>query len=230
MRRVSTLLCNRAPSLLARAPAPATPSLRLAARASSNVAGDRWSDPTTYGQTRLPVDEATTLPGSVYQDENFYNMEKERIFQSSWVAAGELCDLSQPGDVVPATVGGAPVVLANDKGTIRAFHNVCSHRGAQLVSERCTKRRTILCPYHRWGYALDGRLIGTPAFDADDSGKHIPEALREKFRTHHVKNFDKKSMGLKPIRVDTALGLVFVNMNGEAPPLKDWFGDLLPTL
>jgi len=131
---------------------------------------------------------------------------------------------------VPATIGGAPVVLANDKGTIRAFHNVCSHRGAQLVSERCTKRRTILCPYHRWGYALDGRLVGTPAFDADDSGKNIPQALREKFRTHHVKNFAKESMGLKPIRVDTALGLVFVNMNGEAPPLDVWFGDLLPTL
>jgi len=121
------------------------------------------------------------------------------------------------------------VVLANDKGTIRAFHNVCSHRGAQLVSSKCSKRRTILCPYHRWGYALDGRLVGTPSFDDDPEGKKVPEKLREKFRTHHVKDFDKASMGLQPVRVDTALGLAFVNLSADAPPLEEWFGDLLPS-
>jgi phenylpropionate dioxygenase-like ring-hydroxylating dioxygenase large terminal subunit len=80
-------------------------------------------------------------------------------------------------------IAGAPIILANDKGTIRAFHNVCRHRGAQLVSEKCTNRRTILCPYHRWGYALDGRLMGTPSFDDDPDGKKVPEKLRELFKT-----------------------------------------------
>eukprot|EP00966_Prymnesium_polylepis_P324013 7380123-Prymnesium_polylepis.1 len=179
-------------------------------------------------RTRLPVDEATTLPGAVYHDEEFFSLEKNNVFQSSWVAAAELVDLQNPGDLVPATIGGAPVVLANDNGTIRAFHNVCSHRGAQLINAKCSKRRTILCPYHRWGYALDGRLVGTPSFDDDPDGKKVPEQLREKFRTHHVKDFDKSKMGLKPINVECALGLAFVNLSGEAPPLAEWFGDLLP--
>ena len=69
--------------------------------------------------------------------------------------------------------------------------------------------------------------MGTPAFDADEMGQAIPEHIREKFNTNHVKDFDKKDMGLYPIEVDTALGMVFVNVNGDAPPLKEWLGDLL---
>ena len=142
-----------------------------------------WTDPAVFSATRRPVDEAYTLPGSVYHDEAFFKVERERVFQSSWVAVAETCDLADHGDVMPATVGGASIILANDKGTIRAFHNVCRHRGAKLVNERCTKRRTILCPYHRWGYALDGSLRATPDFDSDVEGKRLPENIREKFST-----------------------------------------------
>ena len=163
-----------------------------------------WGDASTYAPTRLPIDEASTLPGAVYHDEDFYRREQQTLWQGSWVAVAEHSDVANPGDVVPAEVGGLPILVANDRGTLRAFHNVCSHRGAQLVTEPCTRRKTILCPYHRWGYALDGRLMGTPAFDDDESGKRVPEALREHFKTHHVKNFDKASMGLKPVTVDSA--------------------------
>ena len=105
------------------------------------------------------------------------------MFRSSWVAAAELCDVSKPGDVMPVNVGGASLLLANDGGTVRAFHNVCRHRGAKLVEEPCSKRRTILCPYHRWGYALDGRLIATPSFDDTADGRRIPEHIRQKARS-----------------------------------------------
>lgn len=192
--------------------------------------GQDWTSESTYTNTRRPIDEASTLPGSVYHDESFYALEQERVWRASWVAGVELTELANPGDVLPVNIGGANIILANDRGTIRGFHNVCSHRGAQLISEKCTKRRTILCPYHRWGYALDGRLMGTPQWDADEMGKAIPEKLREKFRTNHVKKFDKTEMGLKPVAVDTALGLAWVNVDGEAPPLKDWLGDLLTTI
>jgi hypothetical protein len=97
---------------------------------------------------------------------------------------------------------------------------------AQLVEQRCTRRRTILCPYHRWGYSLDGRLRATPDFDDDASGIKVPQKLREAFNTHHVKNFDKAEHGLKPVRIETAMGLAFVNLNGEAPPLREWLGVL----
>ena len=134
------------------------------AAAAAAPAYSPWTDPAVYSAVRQPVDYAHTLPGSVYHDEGFFKVERERLFKSSWVAVAETCDLANPGDVMPATVGGASIILANDRGTIRAFHNVCRHRGAQLVSEKCSKRATILCPYHRWGYSLDGRCVGTPAF------------------------------------------------------------------
>ena len=190
----------------------------------------KWTSTEIYEPTRLPIDEASTLPGEVYHNATFHKLEQARVFKSSWVAVAELADVKNPGDVAPAEVAGMPIVIANDKGTIRAFHNVCSHRGAKLVHEKCSKRKTLLCPYHRWGYALDGRLMGTPDFDDDETGKKVPEALREKFRTHHVKNFDKASMGLKPVRIDSALGLAFVNLDETAPPLNEWLGDLVPWL
>ena len=68
----------------------------------------------------------------------FAQLEEERVFRSSWVAAAELCDVSKPGDVMPVNVGGASLLLANDGGTVRAFHNVCRHRGAKLVEEPCS--------------------------------------------------------------------------------------------
>lgn len=189
-----------------------------------------WTDEATYAKTRKPIDEATTLPGTVYHDETFAKLEQDRIWKSSWVAVAELSELANPGDVVPVKVADQNIILANDKGTIRAFQNVCRHRGAQLVGEKCTKRKTILCPYHRWGYALDGRLMGTPAWDADEMGKAIPEKIREKFKTNHVKDFNKKEMGLFPVRSETELGMVFVNLDEQAPPLEDWLGDILVTL
>ena len=190
-----------------------------------------WTSPASYVLTRLPVDEATTMPGAVYHDPIFHEVEKKRLWRNSWVAVAELADVCNPGDVLPVTVAGQPLLLAMDnKGTLRCFHNVCRHRGAQLVDKKCEKRRTILCPYHRWGYALDGRLVGTPAFDADESGKAVPERLREKYRTHHVKDFDQKSMSLYPVRMETALGMAFVNLSDDAPPLREWLGDILVAL
>jgi choline monooxygenase len=201
----------------------------FAGGSSPDAASFDWSDPATYAATRQPIDRASTLPGSVYHDNALYDLETTNVWRSSWVVAGELTEVAEHGDVMPAQIGNQNIILVNDKGTIRAFHNVCRHRGAQLVEERCTKRRTILCPYHRWGYALDGRLMATPSWDGDETGKAVPEKLRKKF-TSYVKDFEKKEMGLYPVRVDTSLGLVFVNLNGEAPPLSEWLGDLVPAL
>ena len=151
-RRLSA--ARSAPALLRSGCASVRGPSTLLRRAITGPAQD-WSDKAVYTRTRRPVEEATTLPGAVYHDEAFYQLEKTHVWRSSWVVAGELSELSKPGDLLPATVGGENIILANDNGTIRAFHNVCRHRGAQLVTEKCEKRRTILCPYHRWGYALE---------------------------------------------------------------------------
>ena len=106
-----------------------------------------WTAPSNYELTRKQIEEATTLPGSVYHDPAFHAVEKKTLWRNSWIAVAELADVAKPGDVLPVTVAGAPLLLAMDnKGELRTFHNVCRHRGAQLVDKKCEKRRTILCP------------------------------------------------------------------------------------
>lgn len=75
---------------------------------------------------------------------------------------------------------------------------------------------------------MDGALIGTPAFD--DDRRKIPKKLRDKFDVSHVVSFDRVANGLKPVRVDMELGMVFVNVDGQAPSLQDWLGNLLDDL
>jgi phenylpropionate dioxygenase-like ring-hydroxylating dioxygenase large terminal subunit len=202
---------------------------------STSNSSSKWAREETFAQTRLPVDEATTLPGAAYHDPELWELEKARVWGASWVGAVEAVDVARPGDVVPVSIAGQSFIIVNDAGTIRAFHNVCRHRGAQLVAAPCAKRKTILCPYHRWGYALDGRLVGTPSFDVDEAGcrgtsaqdAQVPPAMRELFSTKHVKGFDKGEMGLHGARAGVALGMVFINPDGGAPPLSEWLGDLL---
>lgn len=187
----------------------------------------QWAQPSLYEQTRRPVDEAHTLPGLVYHDESFFEAEKERIFSFSWVAVAETAEINSPGDLKSVSVGGVPVLLSNDRGTIRAFHNVCRHRGAKLVDKPCSRQGTILCPYHHWGYSLDGRLRATPHFDDEHK---LPAHVLEQLSMSHVKDFKKESNSLFPIRVELALGLVFINLSEDAPALSEWLGDLLPAL
>jgi choline monooxygenase len=73
----------------------------------------------------------------------------------------------------------------------------------------------------RWAYNLDGQLVATPQFSQEDS-----EKMRESFDTSHVKNFDKSTMGLFPVRVETLGNMIFVNVSGDAPPLKEYLGDI----
>ena len=181
-----------------------------------------WAEPGVYERTQRPLDEAYTLPGAVYHDDAFYKLEQEKVFQSSWVAAAELCDLRDHGDVLAVTIGGEPLLLTNQKGTIRAFHNVCRHRGAQLINdgEKCSKQGGISCPYHAWGYSLDGQLRSMPSFESLDNQK----------KGGSLKGFDKAENGLFEVRLEQFLGLAFVNLDGKAPPLEEWFGDLMPAV
>ena len=94
-----------------------------------------------------------------------------RLFARSWMYAGSLDNIPEAGDIFPTTVGNRPVVLAHGHdGTIRAFHNVCRHRGAILVEQPCRRRRHMTCRYHAWSYGLDGTLVQRPHFDG--AGRH----------------------------------------------------------
>lgn len=109
--------------------------------------------------------DAIGLPRDLYIDPAFHELERDTVLASTWYRVGLARDVPAPGDLLPYDLGGIPLLLARDRdGVVRAFHNVCSHRGVQLVSERRQVRHAIACPYHAWTYGLDGCLLRRPRF------------------------------------------------------------------
>ena len=110
-----------------------------------------------------PIADAVGLPNPAYTSPEFFRLELERIFAPSWACLGHACDVPQPGDLRPMRLLGVPLLMARAAGgAVRVFHNVCSHRGNELVWEPCRVKGAIRCPYHAWTYDLEGRLKGTP--------------------------------------------------------------------
>jgi choline monooxygenase len=176
----------------------------------------------TYSATRPPVDRALTLNPEAYRSQDYYDVERQRVFSQGWVCVGYTAQLAEPGDTFVATVAGQPIFLTRDKARkLRAFYNVCRHRGSMLVPED-GQHDVIRCPYHSWGYALDGRLLGTPYF----KGQDFPELERAACQLAEVKDFRKEDYGLLPLRVDTWGCFVFVNLDPDTRPLWEWLGDL----
>ncbi|MEM6254272.1 MAG: aromatic ring-hydroxylating dioxygenase subunit alpha [Cyanobacteria bacterium P01_D01_bin.156] len=156
------------------------------------------------------------LSAEAYTCANYLERERQTVFSNYWVCAGLASDLPNPGDVYPTTVAGIPIVLVRDRKRpnqlgappLRAFHNICRHRGLQLVDKPCNTNGRIQCPYHSWTYLLDGTLKGTPHF-----GGYYKDSYS---------GFDRAKHGLLPIRCEQWLDMIFVNLSGDAPPLTDY--------
>jgi phenylpropionate dioxygenase-like ring-hydroxylating dioxygenase large terminal subunit len=148
-----------------------------------------------------------TLPYSWYSDPAVAAAERDRIFRRSWQYAGHLDELDGPGSMFPTQIGGLPVVVVLDReGVLRAFLNVCRHRGTILIDEPRV-RGTIQCPYHAWTYGLDGSLRGVPRGN-DEPGLELD------------------GLGLVPVQVEAWGPFLFVNPDREAPSLDVALGDL----
>ena len=148
-----------------------------------------------------------TIPWSWYEDPEVARRERDRIFMRSWQYAGRTAELTAPGSYVATQVGGLPVVLTRDRDdTLRAFANVCRHRGA-IVARGAGERGTLQCPYHAWTYGLDGCLRGAP-------------------RTRDDPGFDTEGLGLVPMAAGTWGPFAFVNPDADAEPLEQALGDL----
>jgi choline monooxygenase len=146
-----------------------------------------------------------TLPYAWYTDEDVLARERSLLFRPAWQYAGHLGELGSPGSYLTCRVGGVPLVVVRDRsGELRAFVNVCRHRGAEVVSGagRCT---TLQCHYHAWTYGLDGALRAAPRADAD---------------------LDRSALGLRAASVDTWGPFVFVNAAADAAPLEGTLGSL----
>jgi phenylpropionate dioxygenase-like ring-hydroxylating dioxygenase large terminal subunit len=178
----------------------------------------------TYAATRRPVSLAETLLPEAYTSEEFFAVERERVFGASWVAVGCSAGLRSPGDVLVADVGGRSVfVVRKPDGTLRAFYNVCRHRGTRLLAPgECRVQRFIRCPYHSWAYDHDGRCVGTPLF----TGSDIPPDQRAAFDMDDVAAFDRADYGLLPVAADEWGPLLFVNLEPNPAPLAEHLGDL----
>lgn len=103
----------------------------------------------------------TVIPPHAYGDEGVFQAEVARIFRRNWLFVGFTDDLMGDNDYITAELAGTSVVVQNFGGELRAFHNVCSHRFAQIQTEPCGNRR-LQCPYHGWLYNKDGVPAGIP--------------------------------------------------------------------
>ena len=158
-------------------------------------------DPFTQGFSDDPC-VSTSLPAQFYTDPAIFELERERIFFRSWLFVGHITDIPEPGDYFTTKVFNQNViVIRGQNGEIRAFYNVCRHRGHELLDTKGRVTR-ITCPYHAWTYALDGKLVGVRNAD-------------------RVKNFCASNFPLTPVRLETLAGLIFINLDSDARPLAD---------
>jgi choline monooxygenase len=148
-----------------------------------------------------------TLPYGWYSDPEILRREQERIFRSAWQYVGHLGQLPEPGTFFAGRAGRTPVVVTRARDdVVRAFVNVCRHRGF-VVAEGEGRRETLQCPYHAWTYGLDGCLRSAPRSDEEPG-------------------FPVDELGLVPAEVGTWGPFVFVNTGPDAESLADALGSM----
>jgi phenylpropionate dioxygenase-like ring-hydroxylating dioxygenase large terminal subunit len=148
-----------------------------------------------------------TLPWSWYVDPAALRLEQERVFRRFWQYVGHTGEITEPGSFHTTRAGSVPVLLVRDReGTLRAFLNVCRHRGS-IVCKGSGRRETLQCPYHAWTYGLDGQLVAAPRADREEG-------------------IDLADIGLLPLQLDTWGPFVFVNPDPDAPPLAEVLEDI----
>jgi phenylpropionate dioxygenase-like ring-hydroxylating dioxygenase large terminal subunit len=162
----------------------------------------------TSAHPRIP----RALPAWVYHHPEMTRLEIERILKPAWQIVCHLNSLPKSGDYVTFDLGPESVFALRDRsGAVRAFHNVCRHRGARLLDGAGSCPATITCPYHGWSYRQDGSCLGMP--------------LKDSFP-----GLDRGEFGLKPVRTEVFLGFVFVALAGDPPPLAKTWGRLAEEL
>jgi Rieske 2Fe-2S family protein len=145
-----------------------------------------------------------TLEGRDYASDAVYAEERERLFFATWVCVGRAAEVPEPGAYLVRDVAGESIfVLRNRDGELRAFYNVCAHRGTRILDEEpgCGQLgRAIKCPYHAWSYDLDGQLLATPNVHEDEA------FVRAEYELHAT-------------AVDEYAGFLFVNLGEDPRPL-----------
>ena len=143
---------------------------------------------------------ATALERDFYTSAEDFQVDLDMIWYRDWLFVGHDCEVLDPGSYLTVQIGEYPVIVVRDRGgALRAFHNSCRHRGSRICSDVHGTAARLVCPYHQWTYALDGRLLA-----ARDMGA----------------NFDKTMYGLKPVHCASVGGYIWVCVAKEAPDFE----------
>ena len=138
-----------------------------------------------------------TLEAPFYQHKDVFELDMQAIFGRHWIFVGVEPDIPEPGDYFTVPLGRASIVVVRDDDmAIRAFHNVCRHRGARLCDGHKGSVGNVVCPYHQWTYDLTGKLIYTE---------------------HMGDEFDRSQFSLKTVHVGNLAGLLFICLADEPP-------------
>lgn len=149
------------------------------------------------------------IPAGPYYDPAWFELEREAVFRRSWQCIGHVCEVPESGSFIRReleVLRASLLVIRGRDGELRAFHNVCTHRGTQLVEEAQGKRSRFSCPYHMWTFGSDGALVSAPDF--------------EQF---HI---SKDDCALKQVALNVCAGLIFVHLGANPQPLREWLGPL----
>ena len=160
------------------------------------------------------IDNGTARPDPKrYYDPDFADREWEKVFAKTWLLACTVSDLREPGDFVKFDIGRESfVVVRGDDEVIRAHYNVCPHRGSQLVTEDFGSVGQFTCPFHSWRFDLDGKNVAVT-----DEDTFRPEVLCHEH-------------DMASVRCEQAAGLVFVSMNPDVEPLREFLAPILDQL
>ncbi len=151
------------------------------------------------------------VSGDVYTDPAIFETERDKVFARTWRIACHESELAEPFDYRTYDHLGVPLIsIRGADGVVRTFFNVCSHRGARLVSEVSGNAKRLTCFYHLWTYDSEGRCVDIPR----------PEA-------YEPVGLSKDQCGLRAVRTETKLGLIFITLDETAPPLSSFLGHLL---
>ncbi|SMC77821.1 aromatic ring-hydroxylating oxygenase subunit alpha [Lentzea albidocapillata] len=149
-------------------------------------------------QTELPSSLIPTLPGNTYTDPAIFALEQQNIFERMWFCAVRAADLPDAGNFRTVQIGRESVLVTRSRdGSLRAFLNICRHRGAKLcVEETGTVKRNFQCPYHAWTYGLDGKLVAAPNLTS-------------------MPDIDRVEYGLRPVHLREWLGYAWLSLADE---------------
>ena len=148
-----------------------------------------------------------TMPARFYTHPEIYDLEKEAIFYKTWHYAGHVSQVAEERSYFTTSIHGQNLFIAKGQdGELRAFHNVCPHRGHQLL-EGAGKKNVITCPYHAWAFDFHGNLVSAR-------------------NSENVEGFNKQEFPLKQARLEVFCGMVMINLDMDAKPFAELYDGL----